>query len=1247
MKTNLRKLSVSALLVMAMLLSVFAVTPLTVSATGDPVTVDSVSATVTEPVIGESPSFDISVGGEGYTAEASYYSYWNDEDEVYEQIRSGDDYKFEGGMEYSLWIYFYPADGYEFADDVTVTINGETVQADNYRIQIACYVNYFILPEGATHITSVKISDVTEPVIGATPDFDITLTGNGVVFNESPEWPAIVWYRYDQETHEWELLDEDTPFDTGFYNLAVYLKSEDGYTFTEDTKFYFGEEELPGWSDSYESYYDWWKLGGSVDIILFFDLGEGSPTDPTYTVSFDANGGSGSMEDATGISGQYTLPECTFTAPEGKRFKCWIVDGIEKAVGDQITVTADTTVTAQWRDVGILISAINITGITKPIAGEKATTSGITLNTEYISIRANHWLKAETSSHMVDATYEAGKTYPLLIYYTVADGYEIADDVVITHDLPGAVVTIDDQRIRLNYTVESYTVTFNANGGSGSMADVTGIYGQYTLPECIFTAPEGKRFKCWIVDGIEKAVGDKITVTADTTLTVQWRDAGIPISAINITGITKPIAGQLPDISGITTDTTGISLGDIIWCTPESQNMIGRLKFEEGKTYTFCAYYTVDDEYELLSGAALTHDLDGGFNAKIVPSMQFIEIKYTVSAAPTYTVSFDADGGSGTMADVPVIYGEYILPECTFTPPAGKQFKAWSLGGIEKAVGDKITVTADTTVTAVWEDAKILINTIRVTGITAPVDRAYPVTTGITTDTPGLTITYAQWNRDIYAQTAPFEAGYTYRLSIYFEVAEGYEISDSVTVEHDLPDGEPGRKSLEDDSPWISIDYTIPGNLTYTVSFDANGGSGTMLDKTDRFGAYNLPECSFTAPEGHEFKCWSVNGEEKAVGIEIDITADTTVKAIWKAKAYTITFDTAGGSSISAITQEYGTAIAAPANPTKDGYTFTGWDQTIPSTMPAENITITATWEMNHTHIDAGGEWESDGTYHWHTCSCSHEFDKAECSGGTATCTEKAVCSVCNNKYGTTATHNHGAEWKKDADNHWNECTCGDKANTAPHADEDSNGACDICGQTMTVPHTHDYGTTWKSDGTNHWKECSCGDKKDEAAHSGGTATCKAKATCSICNADYGALAEHQYSEATCTKKAKCSVCGDEKGELAAHTYVDGKCTCGATDPNYVPPHEHTFVEGKCECGETDPNYVPPHEHTFVEGKCECGETDPNYVPPEEPKDGLSGGAIAAIVIGSVAVAGIGGFAIFWFVVKKKSWLDLIKVFKK
>ena len=305
---------------------------------------------------------------------------------------------------------------------------------------------------------------------------------------------------------------------------------------------------------------------------------------------------------------------------------------------------------------------------------------------------------------------------------------------------------------------------------------------------------------------------------------------------------------------------------------------------------------------------------------------------------------------------------------------------------------------------------------------------------------------------------------------------------------------------------------------------------------------------------------------------------------------------------------------------------------------------------------------------HYHCSTCGKYFTEAK-----AETTLDALT-------GTTPSHSYG-DWKTDADKHWKECSCGKKSDEGNHVDSDSNNKCDTCDKTLpggggvTPPpaHTHDYGTAWKTDGENHWYECSCGDKKDSAAHSGGTATCKAKAKCSVCNTEYGELAEHKYSEATCTAKAKCSVCNEEKGDLVPHNYVDGKCSCGATDPNYVPPHEHNFVEGKCECGETDPNYIPPHEHDFVEGKCECGETDPNYVPPhehnfvegkcecgetdpnynprtddpEEPDEGLGAGAITGIAVGSVAVVGGGGFALFWFVLKKKTWADLLTVFKK
>ena len=218
----------------------------------------------------------------------------------------------------------------------------------------------------------------------------------------------------------------------------------------------------------------------------------------TYTVSFDANGGTGTMADVTGVSGEYTLPANGFTAPAGKQFKAWSVGGSEKAVGDKITVTANTTVTAVWE----------------------------------------------------------------------------------------------------NTPVVTYTVSFDANGGTGTMADVTGVSGEYTLPANGFTAPSGKQFKAWSVGGVEKAAGDTITVNANTTVTAIWEN--IPVV--------------------------------------------------------------------------------------------------------TYTVSFAANGGTGTMADVTGVSGEYTLPANGFTAPSGKQFKAWSVDGKEKAVGDTITVTADTTVKAVWEN---------------------------------------------------------------------------------------------------------------------------------------------------------------------------------------------------------------------------------------------------------------------------------------------------------------------------------------------------------------------------------------------------------------------------------------------------------------------------------------------------------------------------------------------------------------
>ena len=93
---------------------------------------------------------------------------------------------------------------------------------------------------------------------------------------------------------------------------------------------------------------------------------------------------------------------------------------------------------------------------------------------------------------------------------------------------------------------------------------------------------------------------------------------------------------------------------------------------------------------------------------------------------------------------------------------------------------------------------------------------------------------------------------------------------------------------------------------------------------------------------------WStVDGGEKVYGFEDVYTKNEalTLYPVWNTNKYTITFDTNGGSEIAPITQDYGTEITAPDNPTRKGYTFKGWDKEIPETMPAENITITARWK--------------------------------------------------------------------------------------------------------------------------------------------------------------------------------------------------------------------------------------------------------------------------------------------------------------
>ena len=138
----------------------------------------------------------------------------------------------------------------------------------------------------------------------------------------------------------------------------------------------------------------------------------------------------------------------------------------------------------------------------------------------------------------------------------------------------------------------------------------------------------------------------------------------------------------------------------------------------------------------------------------------------------------------------------------------------------------------------------------------------------------------------------------------------------------------------------------ITGAWDVTYQPGENGDGNAVTDIKFYNDALTLKGKLFTRT-GHTQTGWAtVDGGEKIYGLDAVYTQNETLTLypVWNANKYTITFDTAGGSEIASITQDYGTRITAPANPTREGYTFLGWDKEIPETMPAENLTITAQW---------------------------------------------------------------------------------------------------------------------------------------------------------------------------------------------------------------------------------------------------------------------------------------------------------------
>ena len=579
----------------------------------------------------------------------------------------------------------------------------------------------------------------------------------------------------------------------------------------------------------------------------------------------------------------------------------------------------------------------------------------------------------------------------------------------------------------------TYTVTFDSNGGSAVIAQ--SIEAGQTGTKPADPTKANYAFAGWYSDsGLTQAFDFNTPISTDITLYAKWNET---INSVTAT-VTAPVGGEHPSFTVTVPDGAHYTAVVYSWYDFDAGTEMTALDtFVAGTQYQVRIHFTANTGYEIESASYTINGTPNyaSFDTAEQRGMNFVA---TAPAVTTYTVTYDANGGTGSMADATGVSGEYTLLANGFTAPDGKKFKAWSVGGVDKAVGDKITVTANTTVTAIWEAVEY---NVTVTGGSASVGAGAPITKA----TMGTTVT-------LTAGAAP--------TGQMFDkwVVNGVVVDDanSATTTFVMPAGNVTATATYKDIPVV----------TYTVTFDSAGGSAVTAQTIEAGQKATKP--ADPTKSGYDFKGWTLNGS--AYDFNSAVNGDITLVATWEQQqvvptVYTVTFDSNGGSAVTAQTIEEGQKATKPADPTKSGYDFKGWTLNGSAydfnTAVNSDITLVATWET----IPAG-----------HTCdikpvakvepSCTEGGKEAyyKCEGCGKFYEDalgvKEITDLAN--WGNLPKLGHTeSDWKSDKDNHWKECTvaaCGViiENSRAAHADANNDGKCDTCeynvGTTTTNP---------------------------------------------------------------------------------------------------------------------------------------------------------------------------------------------------
>ena len=489
---------------------------------------------------------------------------------------------------------------------------------------------------------------------------------------------------------------------------------------------------------------------------------------------------------------------------------------------------------------------------------------------------------------------------------------------------PDTVVTVGD-----GAQLADCTITFNGNGGSGSMDSVTvKAKTNYILPECGFTAPADQEFKAWEIGGTEYKVGNSYTVNGDIEIKALWKNSVITPSTYTVT-----VSNDGNGTGAATPSTAATGTEIALTATPN-----------EG--YHFKEWQVISGGVTIVDDKFTMPDTNVAIKAifeEDAPPVPTDPAKPNISVTGTYTyngsvhtatvngydlATMDISGNTATDA------GDYTV---RVTSKTGKWADgstdavtaAWSIGKATQEAPNGLIGVAPTTVGG--SDGKI-------TGVDA-------------------TMEYRAESETIYTACTGIEIENLSAGNYFVRCAGDHNHFASPDAEVTVGEG----ASLAD----------------CTITFNAGAGSGSMDSVTVKAGAnYILPECGFTAPADQEFQAWEIGGTEYKVGDFYTVRGDTEIKALWENSVitpttYTVTVsnDGKGTGTATPSTAAAGTMISLTATP-NEGYHFKEWQVisggvTIKDdkfTMPSANVEVKAIFEKDTG--GGGGGYNPPVTYY-------------------------------------------------------------------------------------------------------------------------------------------------------------------------------------------------------------------------------------------------------------------------------------------